>query len=582
MESAPVSELPSMPLTFLDNSVFTEPFLRSFLLGLAAAGLAEIFHTISEYVETLEAGDITNLFQLAETGFRPALWVDHEVAAISWVVLYVIEVVAVAAVLSSYNGDAAAAAKDIAKLPTLTKKLLPFRLSDMVKMICTTTLPSMSGPKPALSTATAMPSLATTFPEANTPEAVAFKWASSMEGATTVEKKPKARKGRVAKERESLEKIFTKAPDTLPAPTGFDTLSQKRQKELLDRRSFLKNFWYAAAIASDIKPGKPKAVEILGMKLVMFRDPKDGNRVKAINDICPHRAAPLSEGWVEEKEGHTCVVCPYHGWAFDGEGKLHDVPAAEKGETWPRRPLVNAFDIVEKGGFIWLFYGPSSLPMEERPPIPIMPELEDPNWHPVFGEFEFDAPHWTVFQNAIDMAHIHFLHSDSFGNQDKPDIREMKETAHDAWGVVSEFKLTNKPVNPLWEFTSVPEVDVTAKAMLPSTSVISFTLGAGVSFITFVNTVPIDEHRSVNRYSLIRNRFAMEFLDPLADDAMRKIFSEDKAMVELLRPDLLEREISVNADSVQTLFGKLRQEYIDLGYGTLPRSPNNNCGNKGC
>ena len=47
----------------------------------------------------------------------------------------------------------------------------------------------------------------------------------------------------------------------------------------------------------------------------------------------------------------------------------------------------------------------------------------------------------------------------------------------------------------------VPEVHVTAKAMLPSTSVIGFTLGNGLSFITFVNTVPIGDNRSVNRYT---------------------------------------------------------------------------------
>jgi len=45
---------------------------------------------------------------------------------------------------------------------------------------------------------------------------------------------------------------------------------------------------------------------------------------------------------------------------------------------------------------------------------------------------------------------------------------------------------------------------VTAKAMLPSTSVIAFTLGNGLSFTTFVNTVPINEHRTVNRFALIR------------------------------------------------------------------------------
>ena len=33
-----------------------------------------------------------------------------------------------------------------------------------------------------------------------------------------------------------------------------------------------------------------------------------------------------------------------------------------------------------QGGFIWLFYGPKSLPEEERPPIPYVPELDDPSW----------------------------------------------------------------------------------------------------------------------------------------------------------------------------------------------------------
>lgn len=45
---------------------------------------------------------------------------------------------------------------------------------------------------------------------------------------------------------------------------------------------------------------------------------------------------------------------------------------------------------------------------------------------------------------------------------------------------------------------------MTAQALLPSTSVIGFTLGNGLSFTTFVNTVPINEHRTVNRFALIR------------------------------------------------------------------------------
>ena len=54
------------------------------------------------------------------------------------------------------------------------------------------------------------------------------------------------------------------------------------------------------------------------------------------------------QGWVAEVEGHDCVVCPYHGWAFDGEGVLQDVPAAEHQKEWPRKQLVQSYPVKEK------------------------------------------------------------------------------------------------------------------------------------------------------------------------------------------------------------------------------------------
>ena len=72
-------------------------------------------------------------------------------------------------------------------------------------------------------------------------------------------------------------------------------------------------------------------------------------------------------------------MCPYHGWEFDAEGKLRDVPSAEHG-SWPKRPLLGSYDVEERGGFVWLFYGNRAMPADERPPIPATPELEDPQW----------------------------------------------------------------------------------------------------------------------------------------------------------------------------------------------------------
>jgi hypothetical protein len=51
------------------------------------------------------------------------------------------------------------------------------------------------------------------------------------------------------------------------------------------------------------------------------------------------------------------------------------------------------------------------------------------------------------------------------------------------------FRIHNKPVNKMWEWTAVPSVPVTAKAMLPSTSAVTIELAHGVKMITFVNTV---------------------------------------------------------------------------------------------
>ena len=152
-------------------------------------------------------------------------------------------------------------------------------------------------------------------------------------------------------------------------------------------------------------------VEILGEKVVLFRDAQGA--IQCLHDVCPHRGAPLHrvrpprpsplhaclclrltvllpkqqcrhfhthmlwaqksdgmaasacarhafmgvtialQGWVAEVEGHDCVVCPYHGWAFDGEGVLQDVPAAEHQKEWPRKQLVQSYPVKEKVRPLW-------------------------------------------------------------------------------------------------------------------------------------------------------------------------------------------------------------------------------------
>jgi phenylpropionate dioxygenase-like ring-hydroxylating dioxygenase large terminal subunit len=534
-----------------DNYLYFEPFVRAFLLGISSSAILESVHTLAS----------TAFWGCTSSSFTPLFYADHATALIGWAAFYMLDVIAISHVLKKYAEDSDAAGVALQKLVTLPQRMLPLRLTVFKHLLhldnnsSKTVQDTFSAFKPTdAPTETPFPN-SPTLPKPKTAPGSHNIIPGTLSGPRLGDHR--AKKGL--------------KPGELD-PSFAETFSKRRQ-ELLDRRAYLHGFWYAAAISEAVKAdGKPVGVNVLDQKIVLFRDSTTG-AVHALDDVCPHRGAPFSDGWVEHREGHTCVVCPYHGWAVGGEGKIHHVPAAEHRGEWPKRQVVPIYDVEERGGFIWLWYGSRDLPRDARPPIPCVPELENPDWKAVYGEIEFDCSHTSVFENALDFAHIHFLHNDSFGNQEKPEIRNMEITASDALSVTATFHLCNKPASVFWEWSKVPEVVVTAKAFLPSTSMISFTLGNGLSFITFVNTVPISENKSVNRFALVRNlawdktgTFNASAWDGWARKAMFKILGEDKIMVEKLRPDLLAKEYSVRADLPQIEFRKLRQQWVDLGY----------------
>src|SRR5471030_1029048 len=87
------------------------------------------------------------------------------------------------------------------------------------------------------------------------------------------------------------------------------------------------NYWYPILTPREVTR-KPRAVKLLGRDIVLFRD---GGKLFALDDRCPHRGVKLSAG--------TCdyagtISCPYHGWTFDGaSGQL--VAALMEGPNAP-------------------------------------------------------------------------------------------------------------------------------------------------------------------------------------------------------------------------------------------------------
>jgi len=163
------------------------------------------------------------------------------------------------------------------------------------------------------------------------------------------------------------------------------------------------NNWYAACIAKDLED-KPIKVTILGADLVLFRD--DSGAAKCLSDLCVHRGASLAIG--ECKNGN--VMCPQHGWEFNGDGKCTLIPAGSKTPTEPpKRARVPAYPVEEKYGLLFVFLG--DMGENERPAIPdIMPEYDSGDWHIDVIPRKKDIGHMRMHENYNDPCHVHYIH----------------------------------------------------------------------------------------------------------------------------------------------------------------------------
>lgn len=83
--------------------------------------------------------------------------------------------------------------------------------------------------------------------------------------------------------------------------------------------------WVAIGSLNDIPRRGARCVKNGGMTIAVFRTADD--KVYALEDKCPHRNGPLSQGIVHD----GCVTCPLHNWVISLEtGKAQ---GADEGET---------------------------------------------------------------------------------------------------------------------------------------------------------------------------------------------------------------------------------------------------------
>ena len=155
-------------------------------------------------------------------------------------------------------------------------------------------------------------------------------------------------------------------------------------------------------------------LDIVGMPVLVTRT-KTGE-VKAFANVCRHRGMKLCVGKDPVNAGR--IVCPYHAWTYDLDGKLIGMPRSEIFPGIEKKDLgLFQLPCVEAGGLVWV-----GLDADNPPDFSsVQGELADDmdalgmgSTH-VYDKATFTAQaNWKLIMDSmLDSYHVTRLHKDS-------------------------------------------------------------------------------------------------------------------------------------------------------------------------
>ncbi|HEY9698435.1 MAG TPA: Rieske 2Fe-2S domain-containing protein [Trichocoleus sp.] len=185
--------------------------------------------------------------------------------------------------------------------------------------------------------------------------------------------------------------------------------------------------WHPVFYVEDLDKDQLTPLTLLDINVVIWWD-RQSESWCVLEDKCPHRLAPLSEGRIA---ADGLLECPYHGWAFTGEGTCDRIPQQREGgaaET-SQRACVRSFPAVVKQGLLFVY--PGKVENAARVKVPIIEAMEESpsEWVCLntFRDLPYDA--LTLLENVLDSSHVPFTHHQSVGNRSNASPVELEVVA---------------------------------------------------------------------------------------------------------------------------------------------------------
>jgi len=162
--------------------------------------------------------------------------------------------------------------------------------------------------------------------------------------------------------------------------------------------------WFIVAQSKDLQPGDVVPLHYFGRDLVLFRT--EAGIPRMLDAYCAHLGAHLAVGG---KVDADCMVCPFHGWKYDGEsGRCIEIPYTESSKV-PSQARVRSYPTIERDRMIWAWHhGKEGAPFYD---VPVVPEFDADDWFdPVCVEYFVSTSCQEMAENNHDFAHFKYVH----------------------------------------------------------------------------------------------------------------------------------------------------------------------------
>lgn len=291
----------------------------------------------------------------------------------------------------------------------------------------------------------------------------------------------------------------------------------------------LRNDWIVACKEEDVKE-KPLQVIILGERVVLYRNDEG---IHAFKDLCIHRGAALSLGCV--KDGN--LVCPYHGWEYDSDGKCTKIPQLPEDKSITSKAIALKFGCKVAFGFVWVNLN------NNNPEFFKYPEYHKPQFRNVlWGPQEVNANPPRIVENFLDVSHLAFVHEGFLGIQEKPEINDYKVHKDDERIYTDEIIV----YQPDPDGTGIAkDVLYTYEVLRPMT--VRFTKREpekNTEMSILLTILPIEECKSI-AYGILSFNYETGQTDEEIIEFQDMIFAQDKPIVENQKPEELPLDLQV-------------------------------------